>query len=134
MTASDLAIKNPVFAWMLMAGFMVFGAVGFSRMGISQLPDVDFPVVTVTITYLGAAPEVMESAVADPLEDQLTAIEGLKTLTTVSTIGTMTATLEFCVEPKCRRRGSRYRNRCSRGSKIISSERRSRNDQENKSG
>ena len=97
MTASDLAIKNPVFAWMLMAGFMVFGAVGFSRMGISQLPDVDFPVVTVTITYLGAAPEVMESAVADPLEDQLTAIEGLKTLTTVSTIGTMTATLEFAL-------------------------------------
>lgn len=95
MRASDLSIKNPVFAWMLMIGLMVFGAVGFSRMGVSQLPDVDFPVVTVSINLQGAAPEVMESSVADPLEDMLMSIEGLKTLTTSSTIGTMTATLEF---------------------------------------
>jgi hydrophobe/amphiphile efflux-1 (HAE1) family protein len=95
MRVSDVSIRNPVFAWMLMAGLIVFGAVGFSRMGVSQLPDVDFPVVTVTITLLGAAPEVMENTVADPLEDQLMTIEGLRTLTTVSTVGTMTATLEF---------------------------------------
>jgi HAE1 family hydrophobic/amphiphilic exporter-1 len=95
MTTSDVAIRNPVFSWMLMAGLIVFGAVGFSRMGVSQLPDVDFPVVTVVITLQGAAPEVMENTVADPLEDQLMTIEGLRTLTTVSTVGTMTATLEF---------------------------------------
>jgi hydrophobe/amphiphile efflux-1 (HAE1) family protein len=95
MRVSDVSIRNPVFAWMLMAGLIVFGAVGFSRMGVSQLPDVDFPVVTVTITLQGAAPEVMENTVADPLEDQLMTIEGLRTLTTVSTVGTMTATLEF---------------------------------------
>ena len=95
MRMSDVSIRNPVFAWMLMAGLIVFGAVSFSRMGVSQLPDVDFPVVTVTITLQGAAPEVMESTVADPLEDQLTSIEGLKTLTTVSTVGQVQATLEF---------------------------------------
>ena len=78
-----------------MAGLIVFGAVGFSRMGVSQLPDVDFPVITVTITMQGAAPEVMETTVADPLEDQLMSIEGLRTLTTVSTVGTMSATIEF---------------------------------------
>ena len=93
--ASDLVIKNPVFAWMLMAGLMVFGAVGFSRMGISQLPDADFPVVTVTITYLGGAPSVMEAAVADPLEDQLMQIQGLRTLTTTSTLGRLTAVVEL---------------------------------------
>ena len=80
---------------MLMAGLIVFGAVGFSRMGVSQMPDVDFPVVNVTITLQGAAAEVMEATVADPLEDQLTSIEGLRTLTTVSTVGQVTATLEF---------------------------------------
>ncbi len=78
-----------------MAGLIVFGAVGFSRMGVSQLPDVDFPVITVMITLNGAAPEVMETTIADPLEDQLMSIEGLRTLTTVSTVGTMTATVEF---------------------------------------
>ncbi len=56
MTLSDLSIKNPVFAWMLMLGLIVFGWVGFSRMGVSQLPDVDFPVVTVSVTLEGAAP------------------------------------------------------------------------------
>ena len=50
MTLSDASIKNPVFAWMLMIGLIVFGWIGFHRMGISQLPDVDFPVVTVTVT------------------------------------------------------------------------------------
>lgn len=95
MRVSDVSIRNPVFAWMLMAGLIVFGAVGFSRMGVSQLPDVDFPVVTVTIALQGAAPEVMETTVADPLEDQLTSIEGLRTLTTVSTVGQVQATLEF---------------------------------------
>ncbi|MBX2986631.1 MAG: efflux RND transporter permease subunit [Bdellovibrionaceae bacterium] len=95
MRTSDVSIRNSVFAWMLMAGLMVFGAVGFSRMGVSQLPDVDFPVVTVTITLQGAAPEVMESTISDPLEDQLMSIEGLRTLTTVSSVGTLTATLEF---------------------------------------
>ncbi len=95
MRTSDIAIRNPVFAWMLMAALIVFGAVGFSRMGVSQLPDVDFPVITVMITENGAAPEVMETTVADPLEDQLMSIEGLRTLTTVSTVGTMTATVEF---------------------------------------
>lgn len=95
MRLSDISIRNPVFAWMLMAALIVFGGVGFSRMGVSQMPDVDFPVVTVTITLQGAAPEVMESTVADPLEDQLMSIQGLRTLTTNSTVGTMSATLEF---------------------------------------
>ena len=78
-----------------MAGLIVFGAVSFSRMGVSQLPDVDFPVVTVQIELEGAAPAVMESTVADPLEDQLMSIQGLRTLTTTSTVGLLTATLEF---------------------------------------
>jgi HAE1 family hydrophobic/amphiphilic exporter-1 len=95
MRISDVSIRNPVFAWMLMAALIVFGGVGFSRMGVSQLPDVDFPVVTVSISLQGAAPEVMESTVSDPLEDQMMSIEGLRTLTTVSTVGTLTATMEF---------------------------------------
>lgn len=95
MRISDVSIRNPVFAWMLMAALIVFGAIGFSRMGVSQLPDVDFPVVTITVTLQGAAPEVMETTVADPLENQMMSVEGLKTITTNSTVGQVTATLEF---------------------------------------
>ena len=59
MTLSDLSIKRPVFAWMVMLALIVFGAISFSSMGISQLPNVEFPVITVNLTWTGAAPEVL---------------------------------------------------------------------------
>ena len=78
MTLSDISIKNPVFGWMLMIGIIVFGWIGYTRMGVSQLPDVDFPVVTVTVTWEGAAPEIMETEVTDFIEDAVMSVEGIK--------------------------------------------------------
>lgn len=49
MILSDISIRNPVFAWMLMWGLILFGAISFSRMGISQLPDVDFPMLNIDL-------------------------------------------------------------------------------------
>ncbi|TAM36748.1 efflux RND transporter permease subunit [bacterium] len=95
MTLSDISIKNPVFGWMLMIGVLVFGLIGFQRLGTSQLPDVDFPVVSVSITWEGAAPEVMETDVTDIVEDAVMSVEGLKEVTSVSTQGNTQITLEF---------------------------------------
>src|SRR5437016_2740403 len=95
MTLSDASIKNPVFAWMLMLGLIVFGWIGFHRMGISQLPDVDFPVVTVTVTWEDASPEIMETQVADIIEDSVTSVEGIRTITSTSQLGQATITIEF---------------------------------------
>ncbi len=95
MTLSDVSIKNPVFGWMLMIGIMVFGWIGFSRLGVSQLPDVDFPVVTATITWEGAAPEVMETEVTDVVEDAVMSVEGIKEVSSVSSQGQMTISIEF---------------------------------------
>jgi HAE1 family hydrophobic/amphiphilic exporter-1 len=95
MTLSDLSIKNPVFAWMLMIGLIVFGWISFKGMGISQLPDVDFPVVTVSITLEGAAPEVMETQVTDIIEDAVMTIQGVKEVSSISRQGIATITVEF---------------------------------------
>ncbi|MDD2774199.1 MAG: efflux RND transporter permease subunit [Elusimicrobiales bacterium] len=95
MTLSDISIKNYVFAWMLMLGLIVFGALGFSRMGISQLPDVDFPVINVSIALEGAAPEVMESQVTDVVEDSVMGIQGIKEVSSVSRLGQTSITIEF---------------------------------------
>ncbi len=95
MTLSDMSIKNPVFAWMLMLGLLVFGWFGFQNMGISQLPDVDFPVVTVAIGLEGAAPEVMESQVTDVIEDAVMTIQGIKEVSSVSRQGQAMITMEF---------------------------------------
>ncbi len=95
MTLSDISIKNPVFAWMLMIGLIVFGWIGFSNLGVSQLPDVDYPVVNVTIAWEGAAPEVMETEVTDVVEDAVMSIEGIKEVTSVSRQGSSQITMEF---------------------------------------
>ena len=78
MTLSDLSIRNSVFAWMIMIGLIVFGWICFINMGVSQMPDVDYPMVSVTATLEGAAPEVMETQVAEVLESAVMTIEGIK--------------------------------------------------------
>jgi hydrophobe/amphiphile efflux-1 (HAE1) family protein len=95
MKLSDLAIKNPVFAWMLMIGLIVFGIIGFTQIGQSQLPDVDFPVLTVTSKWEGASPEVMESEVVDILEDAITSVKGIKKITSTTRQGQAQIMIEF---------------------------------------
>src|SRR4051812_41785567 len=95
MTLSDLSIKRPVFAWMLMAGLLVFGAISYLSMGISQLPDVDFPVVSIRMNWAGAAPDVMESAVADIIEDAVMSVDGIQNVQSVSQQGQTHITLQF---------------------------------------
>lgn len=95
MTLSDLSIRRPVFAWMLMFGLIIFGAVSFSRMGISDMPDVEFPIIALTARYEGAAPEVIEADVVDPLEDALVSIQGVRNVTSKSRVGVAELTIEF---------------------------------------
>ncbi|NBV83156.1 efflux RND transporter permease subunit, partial [bacterium] len=94
MSLSDLSIKNPVFAWMLMAGLIVFGGISFMKMGISQLPDVDFPIVAVTIRLDGAAPEVIETQIIDIVENAVMGIQGVKSISSSSDNGSGTVRIE----------------------------------------
>jgi HAE1 family hydrophobic/amphiphilic exporter-1 len=95
MSLSSISINRPVFAWMLFAGAVIFGGISWSRLGLSQLPDVDFPVVTVNFTYQGANPTVMENDVIDIAEQALVAVEGVKEISSTSGQGTGSITLEF---------------------------------------
>lgn len=98
MTLSEFSIKNSVFAWMLMLGLILFGAISFTKLGISEMPDADFPVVNVQITYEGAAPEVMEMDVVDLIEDAVMSVQGIKSLSSNSSQGSANITLEFDLE------------------------------------
>lgn len=98
MSLSEISIRRPVFAWMLMFGLIIFGALCFSRMGISQLPDVDFPVVNISLTLENAAPEVMESDVIDPVEDAVMGIEGIRSVASTASQGAANVTIEFEID------------------------------------
>ncbi|MGH9464618.1 MAG: efflux RND transporter permease subunit, partial [Thermoanaerobaculia bacterium] len=95
MNLTEACIRKPVLAWMLMAGTVVFGLVAARRIGISQLPDVDFPTLTVSVGWEGAAPEVIENDVIEPLEEALVQVEGVKSISSTSRQGGGTVTLEL---------------------------------------
>src|SRR6516165_6978662 len=97
MSLSALSIHRPIFAWMLMSVLIVFGAISFFKMGISQLPDVDFPVVSVNIRLEGAAPGVIETEIVDLFESSVMGVEGVKNVTSRSENSEGTITIEFYV-------------------------------------
>ncbi|MCX6571254.1 MAG: efflux RND transporter permease subunit [Candidatus Aminicenantes bacterium] len=95
MNITEVCVKKPVLAWMLMAATIVFGVVAGGRIGISQFPDVDFPTINVSAVWEGAAPEVMENEVVEPLEEALIQIEGIRTITSSSRMGSCNITVEI---------------------------------------
>ena len=95
MSLSSISIRRPVFAWMLMLGLIIFGAISFQRMGISQMPDVDFPVVNISLRLDEAAPELMELSVVDIVEDAVMGIEGLRNVSSSVSQGIANITCNF---------------------------------------
>jgi len=78
-----------------MAALILFGAICFQRMGISNMPDVDFPVVNISLRLDNAAPDVMEVDVVDIIEDAVMGIEGLKKVSSSVSQGIANVTCEF---------------------------------------
>jgi len=95
MTLSDFSIKRPVFAWILMFGLIFFGALSFTKMGINENPDVEFPVITVRYAYDGATPAVIEKDVLEIAESVLVGMQGIRNITSTADRGSGRITLEF---------------------------------------
>ena len=95
MNITDVCIRKPVFAWMLMAATILFGLVAAQRIGISQFPDVDFPTISVSVTWEGASPEAVERELVEPLEEAVTQVEGVKDITSSARQGGGSITVEL---------------------------------------
>ena len=95
MSLSDNSIKNPVFAWMLFIGIVVFGLIAYFRLGVSQLPDVDNPVLSISASWEGAAPEVMETEVTDVIENSIMGVQGVEEVVSTSRQGRANITVQF---------------------------------------
>ncbi|TNC72617.1 efflux RND transporter permease subunit [Rubellimicrobium roseum] len=77
MFLTRISVAQPVFATMVMLAITILGLVSFSRLPIEQLPDVDFPVVAVVVSYPGASPETVEADVVEPIEQAVSTIAGI---------------------------------------------------------
>ena len=95
MNITDVSIKNPVFAWMLMAGTVLFGVVAATRIGISQYPDVDYPNITVSMSWQGASPAAVERELLDPLEQAIAQVEGVQQIQSQAREGSARVTATF---------------------------------------
>src|SRR5215207_4791017 len=95
MILSALFIHRPVATVLLTAAIALAGAVAFTFLPVSPLPQIDFPTITVAAALPGASPETMASSVAAPLERQFGRIAGVTEMTSASTLGSVSITLQF---------------------------------------
>lgn len=95
---TNISIRNPVFAWMMMIAIMGLGGYSMSQMNLSQNPDVDFPVVNVTLNLDGATAKVMETDVVDIIEEVILTVEGVKEIRSLSRDYSATITVELYLE------------------------------------
>jgi hydrophobic/amphiphilic exporter-1 (mainly G- bacteria), HAE1 family len=95
MWVSDTAIKRPVTTITVMGAMVIFGWLAFRGMGIDAFPNVELPTVTVRTILTGASPQVIDQDVTDPLEEQIKAISGIKSLSSQSFEGVSFITVEF---------------------------------------
>jgi HAE1 family hydrophobic/amphiphilic exporter-1 len=87
MFLTKISVNHPVFTTMIMVALLVFGVYSYQRLPIEQMPDIDFPVVAVVVSYPGASPEAVESDVVKPIEEAVNTIAGLDQLRSTSQPG-----------------------------------------------
>jgi len=95
MNIPELCIRRPVMTTLVMVALLVFGIVSYPQLPVNELPNVDFPTISISASLPGASPETMASAVATPLEGRLSTIAGISAMSSTSALGSTSITLTF---------------------------------------
>jgi len=98
MNFTSLFIKRPVMTTLVMVGILVFGIVAYRQLAVSDLPNVDFPTITVTATLPGTSPQTMAATVATPLEKSFSSIAGIDNMTSTSSLGQTQIVVQFALD------------------------------------
>ncbi len=119
MGLSSISINRPVLAIVMSFTILLFGAIGFSFLGVREYPSVDPPIITVSTNYTGANADIIETQVTEPLEESINGIAGIRTLTSVSRDGRSTITVEFDVDMDLENAANDVRDRVSRAERQL---------------
>jgi HAE1 family hydrophobic/amphiphilic exporter-1 len=98
MNIADIFIRRPIMTSLVMIAIFIFGAASYRLLPVNDLPNVDFPTIQVNANLPGANPDTMASAVATPLENQLSTISGVDSMTSTNGVGTTRITLQFSLD------------------------------------
>jgi len=119
MSLSTTSIKRPVLAIVFSLVIILFGAVGFSFLGVREYPAVDPPIITVTTTYSGANSDVIQSQITEPLEQQLNGIDGIREISSTSREQVSIIKVEFNIDVDLEAAANDVRDRVSRAQKLL---------------
>ena len=119
MNLPEISIKRPVLATVMSLLIVLFGIIGFYSTGVRDYPSVDAPIVTVSTSYPGANSEVMISQITEPLEESINGVDGIKSLTSTSSDGRSTITVEFSLETDIEAAANDVRDRVSRAQRNL---------------
>lgn len=119
MNISALSINRPVLATVISLVIVLFGVIGYLFLGVREYPSVDPPIVTVMTNYTGANADVIESQITEPLEESINGIAGIRSLTSVSSDGRSTITVEFELGVDMEAAANDVRDRVSRAMRNL---------------
>jgi len=114
MSLSSLSIRRPVLSIVMSLTIILLGAIGFTYLGVREYPSIDPPIITVSVSYIGANADIIESQITEPLEANINGIAGIRSITSVSRDGRSSITVEFNVEIDLEDAANDVRDRVSR--------------------
>ncbi|MBP1651703.1 MAG: cation/multidrug efflux pump [Bacteroidetes bacterium] len=119
MNISELSLKRPVLATVMNLLIILFGVIGYYFLAVRDYPAIDPPIITVTTSYTGANPDIMESQISEPLEKQINGIPGIRTISSNSSLGSSVITVEFNLGIDLEAAASDVRDKVSQATKSL---------------
>lgn len=119
MNLSELSIRRPVLAVVCSIVIIIFGAIGYTFLGVREYPAIDPPVVNVRTSYLGANAEIIEQQITEPLEKAVNGVEGVRTITSSSSQGSSNITVEFELGVDLEKAANDVREKVSQASGVL---------------
>ena len=119
MNLSEISIKRPVLAVVCSIVIIIFGAIGYTFLGVREYPAIDPPVVNVRTSYQGANAEIIEQQITEPLEKAVNGVEGVRTITSSSAQGSSNITVEFELGVDLEKAANDVREKVSQASGIL---------------
>lgn len=113
MWLSDLSIKRPVFITMIMIALVIVGIIAYNRMAVDLLPDTSMPMITIRTSYPGASPEIVEKEITKPIENVVSSLSGVKSVSSNCSVGVSMVRVEYALEYPVEKAFSEVREKVS---------------------
>lgn len=119
MDLAELSVKRPVLSLVMSVIIVLFGGIGFKFLGVREYPSIDPPIITVRTAYTGANADVIQSQITEPLEKVINGIEGIRTISSASNLGSSSITVEFNLGTDLEAAANDVRDKVSQGLRQL---------------